>query len=53
MSWLRSLNTESVSTAYDDAGQINNIALDMQNNLRHGNQRDVCESIRLVQSIDE
>ena len=37
ISWLRSLNTESGSTTYGDAGQIKNIAMYMQSNIRHGN----------------
>ena len=38
VSWLRSLNTESGSTTYGDAGQIKSIASDMQKEIRNGNE---------------
>lgn len=36
--WLRSLNTESGGTTYGDAGQIKNIASDIQKEIRNGNE---------------
>ena len=36
--WLRSLNMESGSTTYGDAGQIKSIASDMQKEIRNGNE---------------
>ena len=38
ISWLRSLNTESGSTTYGDAGLIKNIASDIQKEIRNGNE---------------
>ena len=38
ISWLRSLNTDSKYTTYGDAGQIKNIASDIQKEIRNGNE---------------